>query len=201
METLEIKNTSQELFLEALKTLVLPPKHAEIQLAYKGLDPYSGVKEGMSNKNKCFSLYKKHGVIPVRIDLQYDHNENIFFPEKSSFFFDGKTSSNKIIQAENECIMQGGKIHTLSFEVGNPAKKGLETFLETELVKLLEQKYQFSEVDIVFSYLDKNCVKPDTNLLYLGRDSLGLGIGQGLEIKDALKLSKWFGKLKNKYDK
>ncbi len=202
METrLEIKNTSQELFLEALKTLVLPPQRAEIGFAYKGITPSRGVYEGVPNYNRYFSDCKKQGIIPINMSFKYDHNEDFFFPETSELvLLANMIKPDENAKARNECFVAGGKINTLSFEIDIPAKKGLKTFLETEADKLLEQKYELSELNLVFSFSDEDNVAADTNMFSFG-DTLDLKLGIRLEKKDIAKLGKWFKNLQKKYEK
>lgn len=202
METrLEIKNTSQELFLEALRTLVLLPRRAVMKLAYKGMDQYSGVYEGVRNNDRYFSACNEQGVIPMSVNFKYDYNKDLFFPGTSELLFANTISVGKdTAKTANECITKGGKIHILSFDIGIPAEDGLHTFLEKEVDKLLEQDYKFCEIDVVFSYLDEDCVKADNALFYF-RDSLNLRTGYDFKKKDSAQLIKWFKNLQKKYEK
>ncbi|MDP3027243.1 MAG: hypothetical protein Q8N63_06040 [Nanoarchaeota archaeon] len=196
-----IKNTSQELAVEALRTLPIIPSYGFFKFFANGIQEpeWSRIeKEELADKNRYTSECSKAKVIPFsRIKFEYDWDKKIFVPETS--FHDS------IIPHENEFIMallDGGKIHKINLETSQHKYGGFDFFRQNFLQTLINKKYQIGEINLWLTHFHSTGYEagdsPDSTLAFKTDTSKkGLILHLGSEVsEDTEKLESWFKNLR-----
>lgn len=138
--SLVIRNASQDLFLEALKTVPLQPQYATLEFVAEGIREPWPSKEDKDRIGFIESCRAK-GVIPFSTIL-FEPKERVFVPSNS--FFEGF----RLAYDSLGDLVKGGKIHTLKFKT-NPGY--FELFMDKHLGQITGNGYEISKADLALT--------------------------------------------------
>ena len=202
---LKITSTSQELFIEAIRTLPLELRHFEVFMNANGIQSPTSKEEKENYLYEC----SKNNVMPfTNIQLLYDNDSKLFKPlEGYSICEMYRNLSDENKKATTQGIIKGGKIHRIKFEAWIPAQKGFEKFREQVLEEMLQQSYKIDWGDLALTtyhltgynqgdYTDTN-ISFGTGYVHKG---MRLKIGHKISEEDERKVIGWFKDLIHKYD-
>lgn len=183
--TIEIKDASSDLALEAIKSLpVIPDYVNSLFLSIKGLENLSEEKE---NIDLYLAQCEEKKVIPFSNEyftFFNSYNPNVTL--KSSLRIDNRYGSKSFNQSL-QGIVKGYKPMNKGFEITG----GFQFFKEKMLDSLVEQGYQIRSFDICLdSEYDGQCHRDTSSLEFDLKKSLNLSGEKNFLERN--KLSEWF---------
>lgn len=190
------EDTSQELFLDVLKTIPTEVQYAEVSFLADGIPEARFID---SNEDEYLKECQSKGVIPFsRVKLEYDRRTKVFIPNNGLFrsfleLYEGSSEAKK--NAAIKGLLKGGRMHVLSFKTGIYSDE-YNIFQRDYLEQIVGEGYQIGEADL---WLKTYCLTGYNEGVY--RES-GLTLGRtrnkgvGLEVPE---LADWFTSLANKH--
>lgn len=185
-----IKNTSQELVLEAFRTLPMEPEQSNITLLADGVSiPYRNDSDQV--KKAYDETCRERGIIPGSGIVWEIHNDIL------------RPTQPAIGSYKPERVFSGGRINQIRIE------GGFNFFRDNLLEEAVSNGYKVSWADLALTTYHLTGYNqgdyPDTILQFgAGIESLGKGlnliIGSHIERADADKLRDWFRGLDLKYN-
>lgn len=191
-----IDNPSQELFLEAFKSVPIEPCYSTLVFNADGVKNQDYWNWSTDDK-KYLEECDNKGIIPFSfVRFEWDFNEGLFKPR--AFLSDSilTNSSPEGIKG----LIKGGRVHKIMFT------NGYREAVNDQLPFLLEQNYKINSGDIALSLYHLTGYNqgyyPDTQIIFdleNHRNGLELKMGSNISQEDELKVKSWFNRLYNKY--
>lgn len=206
----EAKIASQELFLEALETLPIPPEYGDLSFVADGIRlGYVLGPEIQPEEVDYLIECQKRGILPFsELKFEYKSRDGHFTPT-DSLFAKGEGHHPERKRASHKSLLSGGRFNTLTFDIGphGEGKAGLQNFKEEILGSLIEEGYQIHEGELWLTtwrshgYTDG--YREDTGF-HFGTDRWNKGIhlklGSGLSNEAKTNLIGWFDRLVSVHD-
>ena len=194
-----IKAIPKKGILETIRTLPFGPQYVEMRFVAGAIVPPQWKEE--YGRDRHVHQCAKKGIMPFSC-VKMEYCDGLFVPAEGRIVRINEEWHKDIRAAASQGIVKGGKIHSLVFEIGQPAKTGMDLFLKDYLDSVLKNDYEFYKLNIALttygarSYDDG--ALPGSTLSMDGR-VMKLEFGGRLENEEFDKISKWFQELKKKH--
>ncbi len=206
---------SQELAVEAIRTLPLNPVFGSVYFVADGINETYQEQEIEQYLQDC----AEKGIIPYsRVKMEYSADNQTFVPhewgDRLGSGFGG--FSNKYGQANQKahavCLstVRGGRINKIAFDIANMPREAFDALRGTFLDAMLKEKYEINQANIVLSTWHSNAHYaegdyPDTEICFYNSvgmvSGLELRLGHEISLDDRTEIGIWFNKLDKKYGK